>query len=325
MKGKTISVIIPVYKVEKYLDQCIASVSGQTYQNLEIILVDDGSPDSCGEICDKWAERDSRIKVIHKKNGGLSAARNTGLAAVAGEFVAFVDSDDLIIPTMMEELLSVLKEKKADIAECNYVCFSDEDEQKLKNEVSGEKTRSYTTKEALSLLIENRTFKYTVWNKIYRRDILNTLRFEVGKLHEDVFFTYQVFGHCKIIAKTEKTLYFYRQRSDSIMGSPFSIRSLDSLEARKRQYFFMKENYPELAGKAQSQVLGSCLYLGQKALKTSERGKVKKAMIYITMLFNEIYMSQSVQENKKQKIWYWAARRNFWLCCFVRNQLKIGL
>lgn len=290
--------------------------------------MDDGSPDHCGEICDKWAEKDSRIRVIHKKNGGLSDARNSGLTAASGEFVAFVDSDDLIASTMMEELLSVLVEKRADIVECNYVCFTSENEQDLKNNInniSGEQTDSYTPKAALSLLIESSTFKYTVWNKIYRRDIFDTLRFEVGKLHEDVFFTYQAFGSCRIIAKIEKPLYFYRQRSGSIMGSPFSFRSLDSLEARKRQYFFIKENYPELSGKAQSQMLGNCLYLGQKALRDSEPEVVKETMLHMQLLFNEVYTDQVVQENKKQKIWYCMARKNLKLCCALRNQLRIGL
>lgn len=325
MKSKTVSVIIPVYKVEKYLSKCIASVVEQTYRKLEIILVDDGSPDHCGEICDEWAEKDSRIRVIHKKNGGLSDARNSGLTATSGEFVAFVDSDDLIAPTMIEELLDVLIEKKADIVECNYVCFTSEDEQDLKNNIDGEQTDSYTSKAALSLLIENSAFKYTVWNKLYRRDIFDTLRFEVGKLHEDVFFTYQAFGSCKKIAKIEKPLYFYRQRSGSIMGSPFSLHSLDSLEARKRQYFFIKEDYPELSGKAQSQVLGNCLYLGQKVLRDSEPKIVKEAMHHIRLLFNEIYSDQIVQGNKKQKVWYCLARKNLKLCCVLRNQLRIGL
>ena len=323
MNSETISIIIPIYKVEQYLEQCVESVTRQTYQKLEIILVDDGSPDQCGIMCEKWAKKDQRIKVIHKENGGLSDARNAGLQAASGTYIAFVDSDDLIAPTMMEQLLHGLEQEKADIAECNYTCFTDE---LPEEEYTGhEPTVSYGTEKALSLLLDESTFKYTVWNKLYRREVFDSLRFEIGKLHEDVFFTYQAFGISERIAKVEKGLYFYRQRRDSIMGSAFGLKNLDSLEARKRQYFYMKNNFPELSGKAQVQMLRNCLYMGQKALRCSTPAVTQKAMQCIRILFHEIYMAQDIQDSGKQRMWYGAAKQNFKVCCSMRNILKIGL
>lgn len=318
-----ISVIIPVYKVEDYLEQCIKSVVKQTYRTLEIILVDDGSPDRCGAICDEWEKKDKRIKVIHKKNGGLSDARNYGLDTAQGTYVVFIDSDDLVAPTMIERLFVASQKYEADIVECNYSCFTDVLPEKENRE--SETSAVYTAEKALSLLLNESVFKYTVWNKLYRRAIFDTLRFEVGKLHEDVFFTYQAFGICKRIIKIDDCLYYYRQRSGSIMGSDFSIRNLDSIEARKRQYYYIKENYPELSDKAQSQVMGNCLYFGQKAALCLAPEAREEALQIILDVYDESYNSQPIHESKKQKFWYALAKWNFRFCCKIRNWLKIGL
>ena len=176
-----------------------------------------------------------------------------------------------------------------------------------------------------AILSYENVFKYTVWNKLYRREIFDTLCFEVGKLHEDVFFTYQAFGKCKCIIKIDDCLYYYRQRSGSIMGSSFSIRNLDSMEARKRQYYYIKENYPELSGKAQSQVMGNCLYFGQKAVLCLDTEVREKALQMIVDVYEESYNSQPIHEGKKQKFWYDLAKWNFRFCCKIRNWLKIGL
>lgn len=318
-----ISVIIPVYKVEQYLEQCIVSVTRQTYQQLEILLVDDGSPDRCGTICDEWAKRDRRIKVIHKENGGLSDARNAGLKVASGTFIAFVDSDDFIMPTMLEQLLVALEQENAEIAECDYITFSEEVPEK--GVLIRKKTVGYEMKEAMSFLLDEYKFKYTVWNKLYRREIFNCLQFEVGKIHEDVFFTYQAFGICKRVAKVEDALYCYRKRSGSIMESEISLRNLDSLEARMHQYYYIKTNFPDLSGKAQAQMLGNCLYLGQKALRCSDPAIAEKMIRQIRPLYDEGFARQTVQASKKQKMWYYIAKWNFRGCCLIRNRLRIGL
>ncbi len=318
-----ISVIVPVYRVEKYLDQCVASITKQSISNLEIILVDDGSPDQCGAMCDEWAIKDQRVKALHKKNGGLSDARNYGLKYACGSYIAFVDSDDIIAPKMLEKLLDVLNQSGADIAECNYSRFTG-DVQCL-NVDSSSSITIYSTQDALRQLLDESVFKYTVWNKLYRRKIFSSLQFEVGKLHEDVFFTYQAFGICKSVAKIEESLYYYRQREGSIMGEAVSLRNLDTLEAREKQYFYVKDNFPDLACMAQSQVLGNCLYLGQKFLVCKDFAVKKEALKRIQVLYDRIFNDQAIQESKKQKIWYYIAKHNFKRCCSARNILKIGL
>ena len=189
-----VSIIIPVYNVEKYLDKCLDSVVNQTYTNLEIILVDDGSPDRCPAICDEWKSRDSRIKVIHQPNGGLSRARNAGLKIATGEFIGFVDSDDWIEPDMYETLLSTMLETGADIVVCNFYCEevnSDAFIQKPKSPV----IERYTAEEALKLLISEKTFIHpVVWNKLFRKHLLTNLLFPEDKIYEDNLWTPQAIG-----------------------------------------------------------------------------------------------------------------------------------
>lgn len=317
-----VSVIVPVFKVEKYLDQCIESIVNQTYENIEIILVDDGSPDGCPKICDEWKKKDNRIKVIHKKNGGLSDARNAGLDIATGDFISFVDSDDVIDIEMIKKLISIFEKCDCDVVECEYLTFHDE--LPKKEEEINRIIRSYTAKEALSALIDEIDLKYTAWNKIYRREVFETLRFEVGKLHEDVFCTYQVFGLCSNIIKTNDALYYYRQRKDSIMGSQFSMSNLDSLEARYRQYLYIKEKFPDLSSKAQQHFLGSCLYFGQKALNCTDRELSNQLLNEIIRYFKDVYDSNIVKNKNKQIIWFQLAKVNFILCCKIRNSFKIG-
>lgn len=235
-----ISVIIPVYKVEEYLDECVASVIAQTYSNLEIILVDDGSPDNCPQMCDVWAERDNRIKVIHKKNGGLSNARNVGIDAASGKYIAFVDSDDYIKPEMMEKLLTELMRTDADIVSCG-----------IQN--VGEKTGSWagqnfvgTSEEILNKLYHETTYSAAVWNKLYCRHCWRELRFPEGKLCEDTFTTYQLVHNARRIAMISDALYCYRIRPESIMTSSFSLKRMDEEEAWRSNYQFAEKHYPRL-------------------------------------------------------------------------------
>lgn len=318
-----ITVIIPVYKVEEYLDACIVSVINQTYTNLEIILVDDGSPDRCGEICNIWQKKDQRIRVIHKENGGLSDARNAGLQIANGKYILFVDSDDCISPIMAETLFSALQYYSADIAECDYLSFNASIPDNKTAEEQGWKI--FTSEEALSSLLEGAVFKYPVWNKIYSKKVLNNIRFEIGKLHEDVFFTYQAFGQSEKIVKVSKKLYYYRQRENSIMGSVFSMRNLDALEARCKQYCYIREKYPDLSEKALKHLLGSCLYLGQ--IYDSIQGDMcrEQALKRIQEIFTEYFQKENMSLNVKDKIWFNLAKKNIKIVCRIRNLLRIGI
>jgi len=323
MSTPLISVIMPVYKVEAYLDRCVQSLVDQTYKNLEIILVDDGSPDRCPELCDNWARKDPRIRVIHKQNSGPSDARNAGLEIAKGDFIGYTDSDDILHPEMYESLLSAIQEREADIVECEYRTFLDGNEPPLPK---AENTASvYSTEDALRGRISGGTFQYLVWNKLYRRSVIKDLRFLSGKIHEDVFYVYQVFGICKTIVKLHRPLYLYRQWPESIMGSAFSVHRLDSLEARKAQIEFVRTTFPSLLPAATSQYLGSCLYYAQMALRSSDQQLTSKALSLIIPQFQEVQKSRSCRFNMKQELWFAFASVAFRLCCKVRNCLKIGI
>ena len=320
-----ISVIIPVYKVEEYLDACVRSAAGQTYKNLEIILVDDGSPDRCPQMCDEWAGKDDRIRVIHKNNSGLAAARNSGLAVAKGEYISFADSDDVMAPSMLEELYTVLKKEEADIAECNFLSFQEDDEAFKDTGALEETVLSFDTHAALKCLLLGEQLNVVVWNKLYKREIFDDLRFEEGKIHEDNYFTYQAFAKCKKVVKTNSVLYAYRQRQGSTMGRMFSLHSLDAVEAFRRQYDFMKNYDQELASVAHSVALGIYIYLGQKALREAAGAVSEKALSVIIPVYREMYDAQKAKDSRKQMAWYRFARRDFERCCRLRNRLKIGL
>ena len=239
-----ISVIVPIYKVEEYLDCCIESIVNQTYLNLEIILIDDGSPDNCPEICDHWAKLDNRIEVIHKENGGLSDARNTGLRKAKGEFICFVDSDDWIEKPYIEYLYDLIIKNDADLSACDVSFVSNSDSVKPK-EYKNSVSFVCDTEEALSQLIKGKGFRAVAWNKLYKKSIISDMFFEIGKFHEDEFFTYRVIDKCKKLAYIDIPLYNYRQREGSIMNI-VSERHLDALDASVERLTFFKSKYPEL-------------------------------------------------------------------------------
>ena len=237
-----ISVIIPIYNVEEYLVRCVNSVLNQTYQNLEIILVDDGSPDNSPRMCDEFAKKDSRIKVIHKKNGGLSSARNAGLDIATGEYVAFLDSDDYIHPQMYEKLLTSLQANTADMVICGVHYVNEDGTDFDKVEPCPIKNEVLTQDEVFAKLSKPAGFYYvTTWNKLYKKSIFNNIRFPEGKIHEDEFTIHYIVAECEKIACVKEELYHYVQRSESIMHTTFSIKRLDGAWACYDRYLFFKK------------------------------------------------------------------------------------
>lgn len=237
-----ISVIVPVYNVEKYLKKCVDSILAQTYANLEIILVDDGSPDNCPAICDEYSKKDSRIVVIHKENGGLSDARNAGLEIARGEYIGFVDSDDYIAPEMYEVLLFTAQKNDADIALCNYIRVN-EDYEKIESDTIGKRAtdRKYSREEFICELMQPYGDYYIVaWNKLYKSSIFCGLCFEVGKQHEDQFIIHYIVDRCNIIASTKRDLYYYVQRKGSIMAKGIDVHTMDVGEALIDRYYFTR-------------------------------------------------------------------------------------
>lgn len=321
MKDFLVSIIVPIYNVEKYLDECIESLVNQSYKNLEIILVDDGSPDHSPEICDIWALKDDRIIVIHKENGGLSDARNYGLRKSTGNYITFVDSDDVVSIFFIEKLLKIMIKNKVDICECNYSTIKND----FNDITTTSDIRCYDTRDALEYLFNENIFKHVVWNKMYKREIIEDLEFEKDKIHEDLFFTYLAFGKSKNIAKISDNLYFYRQRDNSIMSSKFSIKNLDAIEARMRQLNYIKINFPDLINLVTNCFLISCLYFMQIALETKNIDLIKQTERIIKPQFKTINKKRKFKLNLKQEIWYRLASISFFACCKLRNKLKIGL
>ena len=220
-----ISVIIPVYKVEKYLKKCVDSILLQTFQDLEIFLVDDGSPDSCGRICDEYAEKDSRIKVIHKENGGLSDARNVALDQINGQYVSFVDSDDWLAPDALEILYTALIKTDADVAVGNMISvYEDGREEELYCPVNEE-----TVLEGEKLL--STLNRPNAPNRLYKAYIFDTLRYPVGKLYEDVFIYHKILSQIKRMVLTGKTTYYYFIRPESIMHMKYNVHFTDIVYA----------------------------------------------------------------------------------------------
>lgn len=235
-----ISVIIPVYKVEKYIHRCIDSILKQSFSNLEIILVDDGSLDTCGDICDEYAIMDHRIKVIHQENGGLSDARNTGIESAKGTYLTFLDSDDWVHELYIEKLYNLLKRADADISACNFVRTWDEN---ISVDESANSVYIFSNMEALDQLYEEFYVPMVVaWGKIYKAALFNGIRYPKGKVHEDEFTTYKLFYEAKTIAFSTEQLHYYWQRPDSITGVSFNVKnSLDIAQALYQRGAFFNE------------------------------------------------------------------------------------
>ena len=231
-----ISVIVPIYKVEKYMDLCIRSILNQTYQNFELILVEDGSPDVCGRKCDEWAEKDERISVIHQANGGLSAARNAGIEQAKGDYLCFVDSDDWLKADYLETLYGLIRETGADMACCGFERVSEAG--KTTDENVHIQEGVYSQDEFWKLFYFEkgcRTYYTVSWNRIYRRKLFEKLRFPCGLIHEDISVLYDLISECRSIALSPKVEYCYLQRMDSIMSSGRSVLNLAGPEAYLRQ------------------------------------------------------------------------------------------
>ena len=238
-----ISVIVPVYNVEKYIRKCVDSIINQTYRNLEIILVDDGSPDGCGKICDEYAIKDNRIRVIHKDNGGLSDARNAGLEIALGEFIAFVDSDDWIAEDMYACMYQFMKQFDAEIAICGIynVAYHRTSQSSICGSVL-----VMDTCECMKAYYTTRLIHCVAWNKLFAKKLWKENRFTKNILCEDEYIMYKILAESERIVHIGKAKYFYRLRNDSIIRSNFNTKYLISNVSIDAQYEFIKEHYPVL-------------------------------------------------------------------------------
>ncbi len=270
-----ISLVVPIYNVKDYLKRCIVSLINQSYKKLEIILVDDGSTDGSSELCEVLAKGDKRIKVIHKINGGLSDARNTGIVNSTGEYISFIDSDDWLSKDSIKILFNNLRDNNTDISSGKMIrVFNDNINQFQTIE---EKCQVFNKEEAL----ENMMYLHEITNsacaKMYKREIFNKIRYPKGKLYEDLGTTYKVISECKKISVTNQIIYYYYQNSNSIMHYKYNSKRLQALEFAKEELEFIEKKYPNIKNAAIFRLYIECIYiLGDMPLFCEDSAIVKK-------------------------------------------------
>lgn len=287
-----VSVIIPVYQVENYLRKCVDSVIVQSHADLEIILVDDGSPDTCPHICDEYSEKDDRIVVIHQENAGLSCARNTGIECATGDYIYFLDSDDYIQMETIAILYALILETNADIAIGSFLrvdktgCLLEEEKS------SQEAIKVFSKNEIMNISTQ---FSCRVaWNKLYKKNIFQTVRFPKGKCHEDEFVFHEVFDQTELVACSHMITYYYLQREDSIMGEQVSIKRLDAIEAflLRGRYALNHECYTMLEHSLSQIVsINLCFFLDNPVLLDRNDSNVKAKMDPMLKEFRELFKS----------------------------------
>lgn len=285
MEKELISVIVPIYNVEKYLERCIESIIKQTYKNLEIILVDDGSNDFSGKICDKYSKKDRRIKVIHKKNEGLSEARNSGLEIARGEYIGFVDSDDYIETNMYEYLLSLLKINNADISVCGFQkVWDDIKSRKEENTIIENNNIVLKSKDAIEYIVDDQILKSYAWNKLYKRSLFIDIKYPKGLKMEDVATTYKLIYKSKIVVIGKESKYYYTQRKGSILNSKKSQYYIDYFNVFYERFLFLRSKNFEFDNLYISMInfiLSLYLIKDKEVAEFRKKKEIKKKLQYI--------------------------------------------
>ena len=278
-----ISVIVPVYNVEQYLERCVDSIINQTYKNLEIILVNDGSTDNSGQICDELAKKDSRIRVIHKKNGGLSDARNVGINEAKSDLIGFIDSDDYIDEDMYEVLMNNLKDANADLSMCgHYDVYNNVPEE----QVADKKIWELSSKDAIKMVMGAKILSVTAVNKLYKKSLFSDLKFEIGKIAEDAFIMIKLLDKCNVVVATNEKKYYYVHRENSITTQKFSTKFLNVIEAYEQNRKIILEKYPELQDVAQMRMNWAYFYVLDRLLLDKEYNDKKLENKLISYLKN---------------------------------------
>lgn len=299
MKVK-VSIIVPVYKVEKYLNRCVDSIINQTYKNIEIILVDDESPDNCGKMCEKYAKKDQRIKTYHKKNGGLSDARNYGLKYAKGEYIAYVDSDDYIEPKMIEILVNAIEKNNADIAMCGTKVVGD---YSTYNNKWFDNDLVLNKEEALKALLENRIITSHAWNKLYRKEIIKKYPWPKGRLYEDIRIMHNVFKSCQKIAICKEYLYDYYQREDSICNNKNLANEFEYVDAFITRYEDIKNDSKEYEEICYAQAcIAISNFLMRNNLSKEDKNKYASTINAYLQMLKKIKVWKNKNLGKKEKL-----------------------
>lgn len=328
MKDCLISIIIPIYNTEKYLRECLDSVTNQSYKNLDIILINDGSTDRSKEICEEYVNKDKRIRLINQKNMGAAMAKNTGLDLIRGDLFSIIDSDDILHPNNLEMLYKNMINTDADIIEGNFTTTLDKfnNELNIKNSIDKKNIKVFNTEKALEELIISRKFHQTPWNKLYKTELLKNIRFPDGKYIDDEYWTYKLFLNAKQVSSLDLITYYYRQHESSTMGKSYSVRRLDAVDALYERYLIIKERFSNLEYLALQSFLLCCIYNFQKLCMNPNLDKNKfyreELMIKFQSLAKESNLSRfSTKEKVLIKSFYKAP----YITSKIRNTLGRGI
>lgn len=310
----TVSVIIPVYGVEQYLARCVTSIREQTYTALDILLVDDGSKDSCGILCDEYTITDERIRVIHQPNGGLSDARNTGIEAATGKYLLFVDSDDYLEPNSIELLYTALSEDKSDIAIGSHRAVYESGT--VLDKSTGERT-VLEPKEVLRRILYDDGIDLSAWAKLYKKSIFSDVRFPKGRLFEDAATTYKLIDRAEKLSVHSVATYNYMIRTNSITGTRFSPRKMDLITSTKEMCDYVVAKYPDLQAAAERRLMYAYLStLSQLAMSKEPFPEEQKILMdYVRKNGGKLLKDSSLP--KRDKLGILAAKPGFWFYKFM--------
>lgn len=320
----SISVIVPVYKVEPYIRRCIDSILSQTFTDFELILIDDGSPDNCPAICDEYALQDKRIHVIHQENGGLSAARNTGIDYSNSEWIAFVDSDDWVHPYFLEYLYNAVKQFNTKVAACSLRRVDEKIE--LPDVIYKVETKAWDV-----FYLENWARGVVAYNKLYNKELFDGLRYPVGKIHEDEYLTYKLLARAGIVSVINAELYMYFQNPEGIIKSDFSLAKLDVIPALQEQCAYAKKNnYVELYQNKIESLLNKLLMLIEQCenARNMTINEKEDGLKYLRKELRKYLLKErKVVIKKKNKMWYYECAFPqfmwcYWTCVGVIGKIK---
>ncbi|MCM1499964.1 MAG: glycosyltransferase [Clostridium sp.] len=314
--NRLISIIVPVYNVEDYLEECLNSLVHQTYQNLEILLVNDGSTDSSGEICEKYAKHDSRIRVIKKRNGGLSSARNAGIEVAKGDFIGFVDGDDYVSLDMYEKLLDACEKNASSIAVCHAVTFQDGEKP---IESYGYIKKSYCTSDKIVTFRNALSMSQSVCNKLFQRKLFHEIRFPEGRVVEDAYILYDLLYRARKVSYVALCGYFYRRRVESITTRKYKKKDADFIICNVRTYCRVKRQIPELWEEALCRVINSGFV--SVIIKVKELNFKEFLLCYhsfraiqevLSYLMNDLMRSKRISDEMKE-----------YVALFIKNPFKL--
>lgn len=318
-----ISVIVPVYNVEKYLRKCVDSIINQTYKNIEILLIDDGSTDASGTICDDYSQRYANVTAYHKQNGGLSSARNYGIERAKGELIGLVDSDDYIHEEMYDRLYTLLVENDADLSECKLTDVYNGKVHSSNNKIEVLIVNSET---AIDYALKAEIASVAAVDKLYRRSLFDNVRYPEGKTIEDGYVIVDILSACsKIVISTEQ-LYYYVHRKGSITTNAFSKKNLDAIDTYEKNYNIIKNKYPAILDTARMRLCWAYFYVLDKIIydKTTENRDIKKDVIKY-LRGNYSFIIRNKQFTKGRKIaasMLMVSPRLYQMCVTMQNRKR---